>query len=45
MLGKVKLNTNEVLTSKSIVDSFISNDEFVSVNIVLREYNEIKKEI
>ena len=45
MLGKDKLNTIEVLTSKSIVDSFVSHDEFVSVNIVLREYNEIKKEI
>ena len=43
--GNVKLNTIEVLISKSWIDSYISHDEFVSVNNVLREYNEIKQEI
>ena len=45
MLGKDKLNTIEVIISKSLIDSYISHDEFVSVNNVLREYNEIKEEI
>ena len=45
MLGKDKLNTIEVLISKSLIDLYISHEEFVSVNNVLREYNKIKKEI
>ena len=45
MLGKDKLNTIEVLISKSLIDSYISHEEFVSVNNKLREYNEIKSEI
>ena len=44
-LGKDKLNTIEVLISKALLDSYISHDEFVSVNNVLREYNEMKEEI
>ena len=44
LLGKDKLNTIEVLISKSLADSYVSHDEFVSVNNVLREYNEIKEE-
>ena len=45
LLGKDKLNTIEVLISKTLIDSYISHDEFVSVNDVLTEYNEMKKEI
>ena len=45
MLGKDKLNTIEVLISKALIDSYISHDEFVSVNNVLREYYEMKEEI
>ena len=45
LLGKDKLNTIEVLISKTLIDSYISHDEFASVNDVLREYNEMKKEI
>ena len=45
MLGKDKLNTIEVLVSKVLINSYISHDEFVSVNNVLREYNEIKEDI
>ena len=37
------LNTIEVLISKALIDLYISHDEFVSVNNVLREYNEMKK--
>ena len=36
------LNTIKVLTSKALIDLYISHDEFVSVNNVLREYNEVK---
>ena len=43
--AKDKLNTIEVLTSKALIDSHISHDEFASVNNVLREYNEMKEEI
>ena len=45
LLGKCKLNTIEVLISKALIDSYITHDEFVSVNNLLREYNEMKKEI
>ena len=45
MLGKDKLNTIEVLVSKVLINSYISHDEFVSLNNVLREYNEIKEDI
>ena len=45
LLGKDELHTIEVLTSKSLIDSYISHDELVSVNNVFREYNEMKKEI
>ena len=44
-LAKTKLDTSEVLISKDLSYSFVSHDEFVSVNNVLREYNEIKKHI
>ena len=45
LLGRVKLNAMEVLISKDLIDSYITHDKFVSVNIVLREYNETKKEV
>ena len=45
LLRKDKLNTIEVLISKALIDSYISHDEFVSVNNVLREYYEMKEEI
>ena len=44
-MDKDKLNTIEVLISKSIIDSCISHDKSVAVDNVLREYNEIKNEI
>ena len=44
LLGKGKLNTIEVLIFKTLIDSCISRDEFVSVNNVLREYYEMKQE-
>ena len=45
LLGKDKLNTIEVLISKALMNLYISHDEVVSVNNILREYNEMKKEI
>ena len=45
MLGKGKLYTIELLSSKTLLDSYISYDEFVSVNNVLREYNEMKDQM
>ena len=43
LLVKQKLDTIEVLISKGLIKSYINHEEFVSVNNVLREYNEIKK--
>ena len=43
VLAKTKLNIIEILISKSQVDSYFNHGEFVSVNNVLREYNEMKK--
>ena len=45
MLAKTKLNTTEVLFSKALIDSNISHDEFVSIDFVLKEYNEMKEGI
>ena len=45
LLGKAKLDAIEVLISEVLIASCISHDEFVSVNNVLRGYNEMKKEI
>ena len=45
LLGKDKLNIIEFAISKALISSYISHDEFVSVNIVLTKYNEIKEEI
>ena len=45
LLGKDKLNTIKVLISKILLESYISHDEFVLVNNVLKEYNEMKEEI
>ena len=43
LIGKDKLNAIEVLFTKSLINSHISHEDFVSVNNVLREYNEIKE--
>ena len=45
LLGKDKLNTIEFLISKSLTDSYISHDELLSINNVLREYNDMNEEI
>ena len=45
MFVKDELNAIEVPISKCLIHSYISDDKFVSVKNVLREYNETKKEI
>ena len=45
LVAKSKLNSIELLISKILIDSFISHDEFVSVNIVLKELYDAKEEI
>ena len=44
LLGKSKLNGIEVWISNVLIDSVISHNEFVLIN-VLREYNEMKEVI
>ena len=45
MLAKSKLNSIKVLISKALIDTNISHDEFVLINNVLEEYDNIKEEI
>ena len=45
LLGKDKLNIIEFLISKTLIDLYISHDQFASVNNILREYNGIKEEM
>ena len=44
-LAKSELSSIEVVISKVLIDSNISHDEFVLVNNVLKENDNIKKEI
>ena len=44
-LAESKLNSIEGLISKALNDSVISHDEFVLINNVLKEYNEMKESI
>ena len=45
LLAKNKLNTTEALISKALFGSYINYDECVSMNNMIREYNEMKKDI
>ena len=45
LLAKSKLNSIEVLLSKALIDLVISHYEFVSINNVQKEYDEMKEEI
>ena len=36
LLGKDMLNTIKVLTSKALIDSYVSHDEFYLLNNILR---------
>ena len=39
------LNSVEVLISNALIDSNMNHDEFVLVNNLLKEYDEMKEEI
>ena len=45
LLAKPKLNAIKVLISKSLFDSNINHNEFAFLNNMLREYNDMKKEM
>ena len=45
LFAKFKLNGIEVLISKILIDANISHDEFVLMNNVVKEYDNIKKEM
>ena len=45
MFAETKSNTIVVLISKDLIDSNISHDEFVSINNVLNECDNMKEEI
>ena len=45
LLAKTKLITIKILVSKALMNSYINHDEYVSVNNVLREYDEMTEEI
>ena len=45
LLAKSKLNSIEVLISKDLIDSVISPDEFVLINDMLTEYDDMKEKI
>ena len=40
-----RLNTIEAYTPTDLSDSYISHDEFVLINNVLKEYEDMKEEI
>ena len=45
LLAKYKLNSIEVLTFKVLIDSNISQGDFLLINNVLKQYDEMRKEI
>ena len=45
MLEKAKIETIKIQLSRDLIDSYINHDEFISVNYMLKEYNEEKEEI
>ena len=45
MLAKSKLNSIEVLIFKALIDSNISNDEFVLIKDVPKQFYDMKEEI
>ena len=45
LLAQSKLNSNKVLISKALTDSFIRQYEFVLINTVLIKYDKMKEEL
>ena len=44
LLTKTKLNSTEDVISKALIDSNITHDEFVLIDNMLKEYDEMKEE-
>ena len=45
MLAKTKVNSIEVLIYKVLIDSNISQDEFILMNNVRKKYDDMKEEV
>ena len=45
MFPETKINSIGILISKALIDPTVSHDEFVLVNNVLKEYEDMKEEI
>ena len=45
LVVNIKLNTIKILISKVFIDSHISHYGFLSVNTILKEYNDINEAI
>ena len=43
LLTKTKLNSIEILISKTLIDSYISHGETISINNLLQKYDEKNK--
>ena len=43
--AKDRLNTTKVIISNNFIDSYISDDKFVPVNIALKKYDDTKEAI
>ena len=42
MLAKDKFNSAKILIFQALIESYITHDEFASVNNMLREYDDMK---
>ena len=45
LLARSKINNIGVLFSKALIDSNISHEEFILINNILKEYDDMKEEI
>ena len=45
MLSKTKSNIIDVLISRALIGSYISNEEFTSIDNVLKKYNDMKEKV
>ena len=45
MLAIYKSNSIEVLITKALIDSNNSHDEFILINNILKEFDDMKREI
>ena len=45
LLAKTKLNSIDVLISRTCINLYIAHDEFISVNNLVKEYDNIIEEI